>query len=71
MPIRTYERSGPAGALRCVIRAIPIAILRQVIGASEAVSFTCLGLRNSIDNDLTADEDDMLNFDHIPESETI
>jgi autophagy-related protein 2 len=70
VPIRQWEKS-PGGSLRCVIRAIPIAILRQVIGASEAVSFTCLGLRNSIDNDLTADEDDMLNFHHIPESETI
>ena len=71
MPVRQWEAVGPGGALRCVIRAIPIAILRQVIGASEAVSFTILGLRNSLDNDLTADEDDMLNFHHIPESETI
>jgi len=69
VPIKQWEKSGPGGALRCVVRAIPIAILRPIGGAAEAVSYTLLGLRNSLDNDLTTDEDDMLTFNHIPESE--
>ena len=68
VPIKQMETS-PGGALRCVVRAIPIAILRPLSGAAEAVSYTLLGLRNTLDNELTADEEDMLTFNHIPESE--
>lgn len=35
--------------MRKVIRAVPIAFLKPMIGASEAVSKTLLGLRNSMD----------------------
>lgn len=35
--------------MRKVIRAVPIAVLKPMIGASEAVSKTLLGLRNSMD----------------------
>jgi autophagy-related protein 2 len=34
--------------MRTVVRAVPIAILKPMIGASEAVSKTLLGLRNSM-----------------------
>ena len=37
------------GAVRAVIRAVPIAVLRPMIGASEAVSKALLGLQNSMD----------------------
>lgn len=37
------------GPLRAVVRAVPIAVLRPMIGASEAVSKTLLGARNSLD----------------------
>jgi autophagy-related protein 2 len=37
------------GAVRTVVRAVPIALLRPMIGASEAVSKTLLGLRNTVD----------------------
>jgi autophagy-related protein 2 len=32
-----------------VIRAVPIAVLKPMIGASEAVSKTLLGLHNTLD----------------------
>ena len=35
--------------MRAVIRAVPIAVLRPMIGASEAVSKTLLGLQNTMD----------------------
>lgn len=35
--------------MRAVVRAVPIAVLKPMIGASEAVSKTLLGLHNSLD----------------------
>lgn len=65
VPMEVYERSGddvgplcphsltrlmsPQGPLRAVVRAVPIAVLKPMIGASEAVSKTLLGMRNSLD----------------------
>ncbi|KAH9966770.1 hypothetical protein BC827DRAFT_1374003 [Russula dissimulans] len=40
------------GPVRAVIRAVPIAVLRPMIGASEAVSKTLLGLHNSLDPEI-------------------
>lgn len=37
------------GPVRTVVRAVPIAVLRPMIGATEAVSKTLLGLRNTMD----------------------
>ncbi|KAG6898364.1 hypothetical protein C0992_009039 [Termitomyces sp. T32_za158] len=52
VPMEVYERSGSEGPVRSVIRAVPIAVLKPMIGASEAVSKTLLGLRNSLDPDI-------------------
>ncbi|KAG9015437.1 autophagy- protein 2 [Tulasnella sp. JGI-2019a] len=49
VPMEVYERSGNEGPVKKVIRAVPIAVLKPMIGASEAVSKTLLGLRNSMD----------------------
>ena len=65
VPMEVYERSGDnvsgvkqallcinadmQGPLRAVVRAVPVAVLRPMIGASEAVSKTLLGMRNSLD----------------------
>ncbi len=35
--------------MQSVIRAVPIAVLKPMIGASEAISKTLLGLQNSLD----------------------
>jgi len=49
LPLEVHERSGNEGVVRTVVRAVPIALLRPMIGASEAVSQTLLGLRNTVD----------------------
>lgn len=43
------------GPVRSVIRAVPIAVLRPMIGASEAVSKTLLGLHNTLDPNVRQD----------------
>ena len=40
------------GPVRSVIRAVPIAVLKPMIGATEAVSKTLLGLHNTLDPDV-------------------
>ncbi|CDR48494.1 hypothetical protein NBRC10512_002153 [Rhodotorula toruloides] len=49
VPMEVYERSGNEGAVRAVVRAVPIAVLKPMIGASGAVSKALLGLRNTLD----------------------
>ena len=57
IPIEEYKRSGPAGGMKSVIRALPIAVLRPVIGATEAVSHTLIGVRNTIAPAMRDEED--------------
>lgn len=40
------------GPVRSVIRAVPIAVIKPMIGATEAISKTLLGLHNTIDPNL-------------------
>ncbi|TFK42519.1 hypothetical protein BDQ12DRAFT_703030 [Crucibulum laeve] len=49
VPMEVYERSGNEGPVRSVIRAVPIAVLKPMIGASEAFSKALLGLHNTLD----------------------
>ncbi|KZT09510.1 uncharacterized protein LAESUDRAFT_756466 [Laetiporus sulphureus 93-53] len=49
VPMEVYERSGNEGPVRAVVRAVPIAVLKPMIGASEAVSKALLGLHNTLD----------------------
>ncbi|KAK4049710.1 autophagy- protein 2 [Microbotryomycetes sp. JL201] len=58
VPMEVYERSGTEGPVRAVVRAVPIAVLKPMIGATEAVSKTLFGLRNSLDEDAGADSSD-------------
>ncbi|GAA6061503.1 hypothetical protein JCM10212_000207 [Sporobolomyces blumeae] len=51
VPMEVYERSGTEGPVRAVVRAVPIAVLKPMIGASGAVSKALLGLRNTLDPD--------------------
>ncbi|GAA5935848.1 Atg2p [Sporobolomyces koalae] len=51
VPMEVYERSANEGPVRAVVRAVPIAVLRPMIGASGAVSKALLGLRNTLDPD--------------------
>ncbi|KAI8056718.1 hypothetical protein BDF22DRAFT_667643 [Syncephalis plumigaleata] len=49
VPMEVYERTGTQGSVKAVIRAVPVAVLRPMIGASEAFSKALMGLRNTID----------------------
>ncbi len=43
--------------MRTIVRAVPIAILKPMIGASEAASKTLLGLRNTLAPDKREDDE--------------
>lgn len=62
IPLQELERSGPRGSVRAVIRALPIAIVKPVVGATQALSYTLLGVRNRIDPNLRKEEEDMWKF---------
>ncbi|KAJ7581343.1 hypothetical protein C8J56DRAFT_959789 [Mycena floridula] len=57
VPMEVYERSGNEGPVRSVIRAVPIAVLKPMIGASEAVSKTLFGLHNTLDPNVRHDNE--------------
>lgn len=61
VPMEVYERSGEeqeGGALRAVVRAVPVAVIKPMIGASEAVSKTLMGMRNTLDPQGRAEQED-------------
>ncbi|CED82200.1 Cytoplasm to vacuole targeting protein [Phaffia rhodozyma] len=62
VPMEVYERSGTNGPVRAVVRAIPIAVLKPMIGASEAVSKTLFGLRNTLDPNAIQEAEDKYNL---------
>jgi hypothetical protein len=43
VPVQEYRRNGTTGAIKAVIRAIPVAILHPLIGTTEAVSKSLMG----------------------------
>ncbi|CAJ0907020.1 16048_t:CDS:10 [Entrophospora sp. SA101] len=49
VPMEVYEKTGTQGTVKAVIRAVPVAVLKPMIGASEAVSKTLLGLTSTMD----------------------
>jgi len=57
VPMEVYERSSNEGPVRAVIRAVPIAVLKPMIGASEAVSKTLFGIHNSLDPGIRQDNE--------------
>jgi autophagy-related protein 2 len=57
VPYREYRRSGTTGAVKSIARGIPIAIAGPVGGASEALSYTLLGVRNQIRPDIRKEEE--------------
>ena len=57
VPYREYRRSGTRGAVKSIVRGIPIAVAAPVSGASEALSYTLLGARNQIRPDIRKEEE--------------
>ena len=64
VPLREYQNSGVRGAAGSALRGVPIAILCPIAGASEALSYTLLGLRNQLRPDLRKEDDAFLAEDY-------
>jgi len=59
VPGEVAERGSAQGMVQAVARAAPIAVLRPMIGASEAVSRALLGATNSMDKEMVKRVDDV------------
>jgi len=57
VPFLEYQRTGAAGAVKKVLRGIPVAIAAPASGAAEALSFALLGARNQIRPDIRKEEE--------------
>ncbi|CAK4947130.1 unnamed protein product [Aphanomyces euteiches] len=55
VPLLEYQRTGSHGYVKSVIRAVPVAVLRPMIGATEAVSRALIGVRNAVDPEMKED----------------
>eukprot|EP01133_Synstelium_polycarpum_P001493 gene1493-1734_t len=49
IPMKEYQQKGTKGYMKSMVKAVPIAIIRPMIGITEGVSKTLLGVRNQID----------------------
>jgi len=57
IPLKEYQRSGASGAATAAVKGIPIGIIAPLAGASEALSYTLLGLRNQLQPDVRREEE--------------
>ena len=57
MPLREYQQRGASGAARSAVKGIPIGVIAPIAGASEALSYTLLGLRNQLRPDIRKEEE--------------
>lgn len=49
VPKSEYRKTGTHGAIKAAVRGVPVAVLRPIIGTTEAVARTLLGVRNALD----------------------
>ncbi len=59
IPYEEHEHDAGGGYMRTVVRVLPIAVLRPVVGATEAVSLILLGFRNAANPQRKRDEEAM------------
>ena len=57
IPYREYQRSGTTGAIKSVLKGIPVALAAPASGMSEALSFALLGVRNQLRPDIRKEEE--------------
>jgi autophagy-related protein 2 len=57
VPYREFHRNGATGAVRSVIRGIPVALAAPASGAAEALSFALIGVRNQVRPDIRREEE--------------
>ena len=58
VPREEYVRSGTKASVKSMVRAVPTAVLRPMIGAAEAVSKALLGVQNAVEPRRKLDADD-------------
>lgn len=58
VPKREFKKNGPTGAMKSVIKAVPVAILAPLTGVSEAISYSLLGVRNQLKPELRKEEEE-------------
>jgi Autophagy-related protein C terminal domain len=57
VPYREFHRIGTTGAVKSVIRGIPVALAAPASGAAEALSFALIGVRNQVRPDIRREEE--------------
>jgi hypothetical protein len=57
VPYREFHRNGTTGAVKSVIRGIPVALAAPASGAAEALSFALIGVRNQVRPDIRREEE--------------
>ena len=57
VPYREYQHSGASGAARGAMRGIPLGVVAPIAGASEALSYTLLGIHNQLRPDKRKEEE--------------
>lgn len=57
VPRQEYKKSGATGAVKSVVKGIPIALLAPISGASEALSYTLVGIRNQLHPNIRKEEE--------------
>jgi autophagy-related protein 2 len=57
IPYREYQQSGTRGAMKSVVRGLPVAVCAPLSGAAEAVSYGLYGVRNQLRPDLREEEE--------------
>jgi len=57
IPYREYQQSGTRGAVKSVVRGLPVAVCAPLSGAAEAVSYGLYGVRNQLRPNLREEEE--------------
>lgn len=57
IPYRQYQESGTRGAMKSVVKGLPVAVCAPLSGAAEAVSYGLYGVRNQLRPDLREEEE--------------
>lgn len=51
LPLGEFQRAGATAAVKTALRGVPVAVIRPLIGATQAMSNTLIGMRNTVDVD--------------------
>lgn len=61
VPYREFSKNGTTGAVKSVLKGIPVLVVAPLSGATEAISYTLLGVRNTLRPDIRKEEEAILN----------